>query len=120
VEVSAEEADTFPENSTFDSLEESSRFFENGCVGYSSRPNSPRLDGLPLKVTDWRVTPLKVDSIASSFFDNPDHFPSNDIIFDHALLMRDIPHEWHSEPTLSPDAGANQNSRSQGAPASRR
>ena len=101
VEVHAKEVETFPEDSIFESFEESSRFFENGCIGYSSRPNSSRLDGLLLKVSNWQASPLEVQKIESSFFDNPEHFPEDAITFDHALLMRDIPHEWHSEPELS-------------------
>lgn len=101
VEVQAKESQTFPADSVFDSLEVSSRFFENGCIGYSSRPNSARLDGLLLKVPNWQASPLEVLSIKSSYFDNPEHFPPESITFDHALLMRNIPHEWHSEPELS-------------------
>ena len=100
VEVQAKESTTFPAESVFDSFEESSRFFENGCIGYSSRPNSARLDGLLLKVPNWQASPLEVQSIKSSFFDNPDQFPPESITFDHGLLMRDIPHQWHSEPEL--------------------
>ena len=100
VEVQARESQTFPSDSIFDSFEKSSQFFENGCLGYSSRPDSPRLDGLLLKVPEWRASPLEVLSVKSSFFDDPELFPPESITFDHALLMRDIPHEWHSEPTL--------------------
>jgi len=100
VEVHARESQTFPETSIFDTFEESSRFFENGCIGYSSRPNSSRLDGLLLKVPTWKASPLKVHAIKSSFFDDPEIFPPDAITFDHALLMRDIPHEWHAEPEL--------------------
>lgn len=99
-EVRASITDSLPETSIFDTFEESSRFFENGCIGYSSRPNSSRLDGLLLKVPTWRASPLKVHAIKSSFFDDPEIFPPDAITFDHALLMRDIPHEWHAEPEL--------------------
>lgn len=101
VEVQAKECHSFPEKSIFDSFQESSRFFENGCIGYSSRPNSARLDVLLLKVPDWQASPLKVPEIKSSYFDNSDLFPPGSITFDHGLLMRDIPHEWHSEPELN-------------------
>jgi hypothetical protein len=59
------------------------------------------MDGLLLKVTDWRVTPLEVDYVRSAYFDDETIFPSGSIEFDHALLMRDIPHEWHSEPAMT-------------------
>jgi hypothetical protein len=41
-----------------------------------------------------------VDSVKSSFFEDPARFPKRTIDFDCALVMRDIPHEWHSEPDL--------------------
>lgn len=100
VDIEARESDDFPENSVFGSLEESSRFFESGCVGYSSRPDSELLDGLLLKVPEWRVSSLAVEKVRSAFFNNREVFPADRIEFDHALLMRDIGHEWHSEPQM--------------------
>lgn len=32
--------------------------------------------------------------------DDPAIFPSDRIEFDHALLMRDLAHEWHAEPMM--------------------
>jgi len=101
VEVEAGLADSLPNDSIFTSFEESSRFFENGCIGYSSRPNSPQLDGLLLKVSEWKAEPLKIHLIKSSYFDDPQIFPPESIAFDHALFMADIAHEWHSEPGLN-------------------
>jgi hypothetical protein len=100
VQIEAKETDGFPETSIFGSLEESSRFFEAGCIGYSSRPDSCVLDGLLLKVSEWQVSPLAVERVRSAFFDDEEIFPAGQIEFDHALLMRDIPHEWHSEPAM--------------------
>jgi hypothetical protein len=100
VDLEAVETDRFPEASIFGSLEESSRFFEAGCIGYSARPDSCVLDGLLLKVPEWRVSPLDVTRARSAFFDDRNVFPRGQIEFDHALLMRDIPHEWHSEPAM--------------------
>ena len=100
VDMEAEETDRLPESSVFGSLEESSRFFEAGCIGYSSRPGSDIMDGLLLKVSTWRVTPLHVKHVRSVYFDNRELFPAGMIEFDHALLMRDIEHEWHSEPVM--------------------
>ncbi len=91
-------SEAFPSESVFSSLAESSEFFEAGCIGYSSRPNSCRLDGLQLKVPNWKVSAVKAEHVRSAFFDDTSVFPKGSIEFDHALLMRDIPHEWHSEP----------------------
>lgn len=100
VDLEVSEADEFPETSVFRSLCESSDFFEGGCIGYSSRPDSGDLDGLLLKVSDWRVSPLRVHRVQSAFYDDPSIFPASSIQLDHALLMRDTPHEWHSEPAM--------------------
>ena len=100
LDVKATESDEFPESSIFDSLEHSSSFFEAGCVGYSSRPSSCVLDGLLLKVDQWQVSALSVERIESNYFDDQTLIPDGEIAFDHALLMRDIPHEWHSEPRM--------------------
>lgn len=100
VDFKAEETEDFPQESVFASLQESSDFFEAGCIGYSSRPNSCKLDGLLLRVTDWRVSPLAVKQVSSSYFDDEKIFPKGSIHFDHALLMRNISHQWHSEPMM--------------------
>ena len=100
VEFEACETEVFPETSVFRSLEESSEFFEKGCVGYSSRPDGSQLDGLTLKTMKWEVSLLEMYRLESSYFDDPEIFPAESIEFDHALLMRDIPHEWHSEPQM--------------------
>ncbi len=99
VELHASETDTFPATSIFGSLSVSSQFFEAGCQGYSPRADSCTLDGIRLQVDDWRVSPLTVHQLRSAFFDDPARFPPGTIQFDHALLMRDVPHEWHTLPT---------------------
>jgi len=100
VDLRVRETGEFPSSSVFGSLSESSRFFEGGCIGYSSRPGSCELDGLLLKVDDWQVSALDVEHVASAFYDDTHIFPTGSIELDHALLMRDIPHEWHSEPMM--------------------
>jgi len=100
VDLHVNESDRFPPDSIFPSIDASSQFFESGCVGYSSRPGSCTLDGLFLEVADWRVAPLEVGHVRSAFFDDTTIFPSESIAFDHALLMRDIPHQWHAEPSM--------------------
>jgi len=101
IEVEGEPGEMLPENSVFPSVDESSRFFETGCIGYSSRPGSCILDGLSLTISGWRVSPLRITRLRSAYYDDPDAFPPEEIEFDHALLMRDIPHEWHAEPEMA-------------------
>ena len=101
VDLGVHRSTDFPRDSVFSSLTESSTFFESGCIGYSSRPDSCKLDGLLLKVQEWKVSALTVDFVRSAFFDDTSTFPHGSIEFDHALLMRDISHEWHSEPEMT-------------------
>ena len=100
VEIEAKESEEFPSSSVFESLEDSSRFFEAGSIGYSSRPNSQTMDRLQLKIAEWEVTPLNIQQVRSSYFDDTAIFPTGSIEFDHALLMREIQHEWHSKSSM--------------------
>jgi hypothetical protein len=95
VRVSGEEGDSFPSSSCFASLEQASAFFEGGSLGYSITRDGNRMDGLRLRTLDWRVYALAISSIYSSFFDDQKRFPKGSIEFDHALIMRNLPHEWH-------------------------
>jgi hypothetical protein len=96
VHVRGFETDAWPSSSCFASLADSSRFFEQGSVGYSVISDSDRLDGIRLQTLRWSVRALEVESIGSTFFDDTTVFPIGSVEFDHALVMRDIPHEWHS------------------------
>ncbi|MDF1742780.1 MAG: DUF2071 domain-containing protein [Gimesia sp.] len=92
--------DRLPESSIFDSLAAASEFFEQGSLGYSTSDAEGRFDGLELRCHDWSAEPLQIESIESSFFDDSLQFPSGSVEFDCALLMRGIPHEWHSRQDL--------------------
>jgi hypothetical protein len=108
VTVRAREAEALPSSSCFASLEEASQFFEGGSLGYSATRDCCRLDGLRLQIADWKVRALTVDEVDSSFFSDKTVFPHGSVEFDHALLMRDVPHRWHraAEMELAPDARA--------------
>lgn len=90
----------FPEDSIFSSLSEASAFFEPGSLGYSVTKGGKELDGISLEIENWKVETLNLDSVKSNFYENEAMFPKNSIEFDHALLMRDIAHEWHSAPSF--------------------
>lgn len=94
LKVVGDETDTFPGGSCFGSLSEASVFFERGSLGYSVTREEGRLDGLLLRTLDWRVASLAVEQVQSSYFSDTRHFPKESVQFDHALVMRDIPHEW--------------------------
>ncbi len=84
-----------PGSSIFRSLSEASAFFENGSLGYSVTRDAGRLDGLRLATKEWRVEALAVKEVHSSYFASADMFPPGSVEFDHALIMRNIEHEWH-------------------------
>jgi hypothetical protein len=94
ISIDATEVDKFDTNSIFETLENVSDFFEKGAVGYS--PNGKKLDGLKLETYNWKVKPLEVSKVESSFFENESLFPKGSVKFDNALLMRNIEHEWHT------------------------
>lgn len=96
VAIEAGISSELPSTSIFSSLAEASSFFEGGSVGYSVTSNEHRLDGLKLKTKEWRVEPLQVESVYSSYFSDPAKFPKQSIEFDHALIMRNVGHEWQT------------------------
>jgi hypothetical protein len=98
--VSGRRADALPASSVFRSLEEASGFFQVGSLGYSATSDPSRFQGLELRCFNWRVDPLEVEEVRSSFFEDEALFPRNSIEFDCALLMRDVEHEWHGQPDL--------------------
>jgi len=53
-----------------------------------------------LRTMDWRIRALSVTEVNSSFFADRQRFPEGSIEFDHALVMRDIRHEWHKAEDL--------------------
>lgn len=93
--IDARETKLFSDKSIFKTLEHASDFFKNGDLGYS--PNNNRFEGLRLKAYKWEVKPLEVSLVKSSFFENETIFPRGSVIFDNALLMTNIEHEWQTE-----------------------
>jgi hypothetical protein len=103
--VRGRRADRLPATSVFRSAEEASAFFRAGSLGYSSTGEPGRFQGLELRCLDWRVEPLEVDEVRSSFFEDGSLFPKGSIALDCALLMRGVEHEWHGRPDLCCAAG---------------
>lgn len=100
IEVRAKLANWLEPASVFHSLAEASQFFERGAVGYSATGTPGCCDGLELHTSSWKVEPLKLLAVQSSYFDDRTKFPPGTIEFDHALLMRGIAHEWRTLPAL--------------------
>ncbi len=100
VKVEGAISDDLPPSSIFPSLEAASSFFEAGSRGYSPTSGSDRLDGLTLEAQGWKVEPLTVTGVYSSYFSDKAAFPEGSVEFDHALIMRDIGSEWHNAEEL--------------------
>lgn len=98
ISIDAQETEIFNKNSIFENLENASYFFEKGDLGYS--PNKEKLEGLRLNAYEWKVKPLEVLNIKSSFFEDEKLFPKGSFQFDNALLMTNIEHEWRNEKNI--------------------
>ena len=98
VELKGTFADRLPKESIFEDLSESSEFFRGGALGYSVTRGARHLDGMTLETKEWKVRPLDVESVTSSFYGNKSLFPEGTVEFDHALIMQDVEHEWHAAP----------------------
>jgi hypothetical protein len=96
-------AGELPEGSTFPSLAAASEFFRGGSVGYSPGRDRGRLEGLTLVSPKWRVDPLAVSEVHSSWLSDQSRFPAGSSEFDCALVMRDIAHQWVVAPDLYAD-----------------
>jgi len=89
-----------PGNSIFRSVDDASEFFSKGSLGYSVTAQPGKFDGLELRSFNWKVLPLAVNKVESSFFENQTMFPPGSVQFDCALLMRGIDHEWLGRESL--------------------
>ncbi len=95
VRLRAHLTDRLAAESCFSSLDAASAFFAAGSVGYTPALSSTRFDGLELRTTGWCIEPLEVESVFSGYFADQASFPPGTVAFDSALLMRNVPHEWH-------------------------
>ena len=92
--------DALPSTSLFPSLEEAAGFFSLGATGYSATHVEGHYHGMDLKSKSWSIASLEIDEARSCFFDDTNRFPLGTAEIDCALLMRDIEHEWHSQPDI--------------------
>ncbi len=104
VRVIAGVVDRMPGRSVFHSTAEASEFFRGGAVGWSACSSGGDYDGLELRCEEWRMEPMVVDRVESSFFSNHEVFPPGSAVFDSAFLMRDIRHTWHARGRLTSTA----------------
>lgn len=100
VSIDGRATDRLPAESIFGSLEEASQFFAGGSLGYSATSQRGIYDGLELRTLEWKIEPLAVEQVASTFFEDRQLFPEGSAAFDSAFLMRNIEHEWHGRESL--------------------
>jgi hypothetical protein len=93
-------ATALPAGSIFGSLATASGFFEPGSVGFSATESGRRLDQVVLTTHGWSVAPLDIEHVTSSWFADQARFPSGSTVFDCALIMRNIAHEWRGGASL--------------------
>ncbi len=105
VSVAGHIAQALPADSVFADVNEASGFFEVGSLGYSATTQGDRFDGLEMQCHSWGVTPLAIERVESSYFDDRNRFPSGAIAFDHALIMHNIELTWHSRADLCCETG---------------
>ncbi|MDN3496943.1 DUF2071 domain-containing protein [Planococcus sp. APC 4015] len=86
------------ESSLFADLSAASEFFRKDAVGWSPT-RAGTLEPLRLDTNAWRVEPARATRVESSFFDE---LPSGSAVFDHVLVMRDVPVVWSSPGQAAP------------------
>jgi len=84
----------------FADVDDASRFFEAGAVGFSPGRDPSRLETVRLSTQAWRVEPCRVVSSRSTFFEDPRRFPSGTAELDSALVMRKVPVVWDALPDV--------------------
>lgn len=103
VEVRGHATAALPAGSVFADVAAASTFFERGALGWSPALRPGCFDCLELRSFGWRVEPLAVDHVVSSWLDDAALFPPGSVAFDSALRMRGIEHEWHAHGRLAPE-----------------
>lgn len=77
-----------------------SRFFECAPLGYAATPTQGLFDGIKLETEGWQLSPLRLDEVHLSFFDDPGRFPAGAAVPDSAFLMGGLATTWHPQPAL--------------------
>lgn len=95
LEVVARETSTWS-SGLFASVEEASAFFHEGCVAYSPNPRHQAIDGVQLDSTAWIGSPMEVMRLHSSVLSDTHLFPTGSLVYDSALIVRDVRATWRS------------------------
>lgn len=79
-------------SSIFRTVTEASDFFAAASVGWSPRRHGG-WDAVEMRTNAWAVRSTEAREISSTLLEQ---FPAGSCVFDHALLMSDIPVTWHA------------------------
>lgn len=100
VKVAARVIDQVMPGSIFQNMEEASKFFCDGAVGYSPNQRTGVVEVMELRIPKWEMQPLQVERVHSAWFADKTRFPEGALELDSAFLMRGIAHEWHAREDL--------------------
>jgi uncharacterized protein YqjF (DUF2071 family) len=100
VDVRVERSDELSGSELFADLDDASRFFRHGSVGYSTTRDPHRLEGLELRTDAWAIEAASVVHARSSFFEDATLFPEGSATLDSAMLMLRVPVRWYPQPPL--------------------
>jgi len=96
VKLTAHAATQVMPGSIFQSMEQASKFFCDGSIGYSPNQRTGELEVMELRTLNWAMQPLTIETAHSSFYADSKRFPAGSIELDSAFIMRGIEHEWHA------------------------
>ena len=99
VAVDAQRAASLPAGSVFADLDEASRFFLLAPIGYSPASLPGVFDRVKLDVSYRELHPLRLDTVTSSFFDDPGLFPPGTATLDSAFAATGLA-TWQLLPQL--------------------
>jgi hypothetical protein len=87
IAVTARIAARLPADSVFASVHQASEFFRLAPAGYSATPVPGLFDGVALETSYRDKHPLRVNAVASSYFDDPRLFPPGTATADSAFVV---------------------------------
>lgn len=87
IAVTAQTATRLPTDSVLASVEAASEFLRLAPAGYSATPIPGVFDGVALETRYRDKRPLRVDAVASSYFDDPRLFPPGTATVDSAFAV---------------------------------
>lgn len=97
VAVSARPAEKL-ESDLFGSITQAVEFFRGGSSGYSPSSRPECLDCVTMHCDRWEASPVVIEHMTSSLFDDDEMFPRSRCVLDSALVMRNLKARWTVDP----------------------